>query len=69
LTAHLAHLKDEVRHGLRQRLLLQIALDLVPVFHRPDITQRSAEEGHQAVLVPPGRHGGEDLIEVQITEH
>jgi len=41
----------------------------VTVFHRPDVTQRNAEERHQLILVPPGHHRAEDLIEVQIAEH
>ena len=41
----------------------------MPVFHRPDIPQRSGEERHQVVFVPPGRHCGEHLIKVQVAEH
>ncbi len=66
--AHPLHLLCERANGFTNRVLLEIAEDLVPILDRGDAAKRCVEELREVVLVATSRDRRHNLVEVQVGE-
>src|SRR6266567_5634763 len=68
LLAHLPHVLCECLDRRQDRFPLKVAQDVMAVADSRCIVQRNVEELLELVFVPPGGHGLQDLIEIQVGE-
>ena len=66
--AHRAHLSGERFDGLHQDLVFQILHDLLTIGDRVEIIQSRVIERLEVVVLPVGRNGVDDLIQIQIAK-
>ncbi len=68
MLAHSAHLSREQLDRLHQNLVFEILHDSLTIRDRVEIIQPGVVERREVVVLPVGRDGVDDLVQIQITK-